>query len=437
MRRLHDIAVSQLHTASHTAPHRPYTMLASRALGGLLLSAAAAATAAKSPAEYVNTLGGTDSKEDMSHGNIMPDLTLPWGFNAWAPQTNDGLHHSDGEGWWFYSQDRSFYGIRCTHQPSPWIGDYGQLRFAGGITDPTHAGEWLFSAYKPEDSLFSPYYQNFTLLAWGARTGYTTVETAPTEHGVVVNFNFPKHAKGDLADGWNQTRRIWVSLNGKAGQPNPASTDGDGLPLLTGYTTDVGKGRGKNFKHHYHATVSGGTDGKTKVTPFSTGGEKGKWVWMDFDPTDPMTEKLVLRVATSLISPDQAKLNHKREVAGKTVSDAATAAKAIWNKLLSKISVDDMGPGYTPEEEDGWRTGFYSSLYRASKFPRKLFEQDANGNNIHYSPSTGGVLPGVLSADQGFWDAYRSTYSLLAIMDPARMSEMMEGWLNQVSFIHK
>jgi hypothetical protein len=37
----------------------------------------------------------------------------------------------------------------------------------------------------------------------------------------------------------------------------------------------------------------------------------------------------------------------------------------------------------------------------------------------------------VLSADQGFWDAYRSTYSLLAIWSPERMSEMMEGWLNQ------
>jgi putative alpha-1,2-mannosidase len=105
----------------------------------------------------VNVLGGSDSKEDLSHGNVMPDLTLPWGFNAWAPQTNDGQHHSDGEGWWFYSQDRSFYGIRCTHQPSPWIGDYGQLRFAGAITDPNHKDEWLFSAYDPNKSNFSPY----------------------------------------------------------------------------------------------------------------------------------------------------------------------------------------------------------------------------------------------------------------------------------------
>jgi putative alpha-1,2-mannosidase len=343
------------------------TAMALLAVGLCVQLFAAAADAAKSPEEYINVLGGSDSKEDMSHGNVMPDLTMPWGFNAWAPQTNDGNSHSDGPGWWFYSQDRSFYGIRCTHQPSPWIGDYGQLRFAGAITDPDHQDEWLFSAYNPDDSAFSPYYQNFTLLAWGARTGYTTVETAPTEHGVVIHFNFPAYATGNLADGWNQTRRVWVSLNGKKGEPKPASSDSDGVALLTGYTTDVGNGRGNNFKHHYHATVSGGADGKTAVTPFATGGDKGKWMWMDFNATDKDTEKLVVRVATSLISSDQAALNHKREVAGKDLTDVASAAKAVWSKLMSKISIDDMGTGYSAQEEEDWRTGFYSSLYRAAK----------------------------------------------------------------------
>ena len=393
----------------------------------LLCAAGARAAAPASPEEYVNTLGGSDSKYDLSHGNVMPDLTMPWGFNAWAPQSNEGAAsgsdgHSEGPGWWFYSQDRRFFGIRCTHQPSPWIGDYGQLRFAGGITDPEHQDEWLFSAYEPKDSAWFPYYQNFTLLQFGARTGYTTVETAPTEHGVIINWNFPAHATGNLADGWNQTRRVWVSLNGKKGQVDAASTDSAGLATMTGYTTDVGNGRGQKFKHHYRATIAGGADGKSPVKPFSTGVINGKWAWMDFDATDKDTETLVMRVATSLISPEQATLNHKTEVASIGLADAMSAAKDVWHKLLSKISVDDMGPGYTPQEESDWLTGFYSSLYRAAKFPRKLFEQDANGNNIHYSPNTGKVLPGVLSADQGFWDAYRTTYSLLSIWDPKRMS---------------
>eukprot|EP01052_Picozoa_sp_SAG31_P028758 SAG31_NODE_2800_length_5077_cov_2.098433_13_plen_85_part_01 len=55
--------------------------------------------------------------------------------------------------------------------------------------------------------------------------------------------------------------------------------------------------------------VAGGSDGTTAVKPLSTGGEDGKWAWIDFDMTDPSTETLVLRVATSLISSSQAQLN--------------------------------------------------------------------------------------------------------------------------------
>ena len=105
----------------------------------LFLAAAAAGQSAHAqvanPEEYVNVLGGSESKEDFSNGNIMPDTTLPWGFNAWAPQT------SLQDKWWFASWDRSFYGFRCTHQPSPWMGDYGVLRFSGAIVDPKHEGE--------------------------------------------------------------------------------------------------------------------------------------------------------------------------------------------------------------------------------------------------------------------------------------------------------
>jgi putative alpha-1,2-mannosidase len=87
-------------------------------------------------------------------------------------------------------------------------------------------------------------------------------------------------------------------------------------------------------------------------------------------------------VATSLISPDQAKLNHATEVAKKSLAEVAADAKQVWHKLLSKIAVDT-GAGYAPQQEQDWYVGFYSSLYRAAKFPRKLFEQDAGGNNIH------------------------------------------------------
>ena len=154
------------------------------------------------------------------------------------------------------------------------------------------------------------------LLEYCSRASCLTVELAPTEHGAIMNFNFPSYVKqtaGGLAPGWNQTRRVWVSLDGADGALN-SSIGADGLATMIGHTT---KGKGKDFKHRFHATISGGADGNTAVTPISAGmGGKG-WMFADFDPRDQSTETLVLRVATSLISSDQAALNHKRGACSK------------------------------------------------------------------------------------------------------------------------
>jgi putative alpha-1,2-mannosidase len=90
------------------------------------------------PEELVNILSGTHSRFDLSHGNILPEVSMPWGFNGWAPMTD-----STAGSWWFHSDDYSILGIRLTHQPSPWIGDYGQLRFMGSITDPGSVSRFL------------------------------------------------------------------------------------------------------------------------------------------------------------------------------------------------------------------------------------------------------------------------------------------------------
>merc|ERR1712166_987558 len=131
-----------------------------------------------------------------------------------------------------------------------------------------------------------------------------------------------------------------------------------------------------------------------------------------------------------MISAAQAEFNHAAEVQDSTLETAAQEAKAAWSTLLSRVNVQDVGPGYTEQQDKDWLTGFYSSLYRAAKYPRMLFELDGAGNPIHWSPYTGAPEQGVFPTDQGFWDAYRSTYSLLALWVPERMAEMMEGWLN-------
>ena len=72
--------------------------------------------------QYVNVKQGTASLPRFSAGNTLPLTQLPFGMTAFAPQ------NFSSTGWWFYHSDHhSLEGIRLTHQPSPWIGDYGTM----------------------------------------------------------------------------------------------------------------------------------------------------------------------------------------------------------------------------------------------------------------------------------------------------------------------
>ena len=87
----------------------------------LPLAVLATAHAITEPVDYVTLLAGSFTRGDVfSTGNTLPLVGRPWGFNHWALQTNDGR-----SAWWFNGNDHEFKWIRCTHQPSPWIGDYG------------------------------------------------------------------------------------------------------------------------------------------------------------------------------------------------------------------------------------------------------------------------------------------------------------------------
>lgn len=78
--------------------------VASRLLAAAVAAAALAAvpvpvSSVLFPEEYVNTLGGTDSRYDFSRGNLLPLVGQPWGFNTWAPQTDNDPSYAS---WWLY-----------------------------------------------------------------------------------------------------------------------------------------------------------------------------------------------------------------------------------------------------------------------------------------------------------------------------------------------
>ena len=253
----------------------------------------------------------------------------------------------------------------------------------------------------------SPYYWNASLLGYGTAAGMATIELTPTMHGALLRFTFPKPVAGAADVGYNQTRRVLVALPGgprdAAALPAPAP---GALLTLTGASSSNSGGVDASFAHYFYATLGGGTDGagNAPVTPLSTAvaPDGAAYAFVDFDPTDAATDTLVLRIATSLISPAQAAANHAAEVAGVAFDAARATAKARWHTEAARAAVVDVGPGLTDKQASDYMTIFYSSLYRASKYPRAAWETDATTQQpIHMSPYTGKVEPGVFSTDQG------------------------------------
>src|SRR5690349_842724 len=74
------------------------------------------------PVDYVNVMTGTESKYSFSTGNTYPAITLPYAMNCWVPQTGEM-----GNGWVYTYDAAKIMGIKETHQPSPWINDYGNV----------------------------------------------------------------------------------------------------------------------------------------------------------------------------------------------------------------------------------------------------------------------------------------------------------------------
>ena len=102
--------------------------------------------------QYVNIKQGTRSSSRYSNGNTLPLVQLPFGMNGFTLQTNSNRNH-----WMYHPDDRSLEGIRLTHQPSPWIGDYTPLVILPQRETFTMDPNTRWSGFRPEDTRLQPH----------------------------------------------------------------------------------------------------------------------------------------------------------------------------------------------------------------------------------------------------------------------------------------
>lgn len=349
---------------------------------------------------FVNIKQGSASVHRFSHGNTLPLTQLPFAMAAFAPQTKSE------SSWFYHPNDRCLEGVRLTHQPSPWIADYGSLIFMPQKYDPSfNAGE-RWSGYRPEEAVLLPHYMKLQFLR-----SRSVFELTPTERGCALRVRFEDN---------NENYFSVLPLYGFSEYSYDA--DSDTLFVTVSNCKDQ---NAVNFK--MYAVIrfaSGQIDAGGNITQRNgikkngnviSGEDAGMHLKVIGNAVDAI-------VATSYISYKQAELNLAQDHSGKTFSYIKTQGETIWENYLSRVEIE-------PEDEDQMRT-FYSCMYRAFLYPHKCYEINAQNHPVHYSPSDGTVREGVRYTDNGFWDTYRTVYPFFALVAKDEYKEMCEGFIN-------
>lgn len=352
-------------------------------------------------ADWVNPLMGTQSTYELSNGNTYPAIGVPWGMNYWSPQTG-----KMGDGWMYTYTANKIKGFKQTHQPSPWMNDYGQFSIMPTIglkMTETQRESWF--SHKAEIS--KPYYYQVYLADHDINT-----EITPTERAAQFRFSFP------------ETEDAWVVVD--AFDKNSYVKIIPEERKIIGYSTRYSRGNLINFKNYFVIEFD------EKITDFRVwDGKKIQTGKKEISAPHAIAavqfktkkgKKVHAKVASSFISFEQAELNLRREIGNDKFDETKEKAKNSWNEQLGKIKVE----GGTDEQI---RT-FYSCLYRTLLFPNKLYEINENEEIVHWSPYNGQILPGYMFAGTGFWDTFRALYPLLNLVYPSINKEMQAGLAN-------
>lgn len=352
-------------------------------------------------ADYVNPLIGTQSTYEFSSGNTYPAIARPWGMNFWTPQTG-----KMGDGWQYMYTATKIRGFKQTHQPSPWINDYGQFSIMPVVGEPVFDENKRASWFSHKGEEAKAYYYKVYLAEHDVVT-----ELVPTERAALFRFTFPENEHSYIViDAFDKGSYVKIDAANNR---------------IIGYSTKNSGGVPDNFKNYfviefdkpftYKATVADSCISVNKAE------QEANHAGAIIGFATRKGEKVHARVASSFISQAQA-LENLKELGNDSFDVLVEKGKTAWNEALGRIEVEG-------GNLDQYRM-FYSCLYRSLLFPRKFYEIDANGQVVHYSPYNGQVLPGYMYTDTGFWDTFRCLFPLLNLAYPSVNKEIQEGLVN-------
>nr|WSZ99097.1 GH92 family glycosyl hydrolase [Streptomyces sp. NBC_00857] len=367
--------------------------------------------------DYASTTRGTNSSGSFSRGNTFPATAVPNGFNFWTPVTNAGSTS------WLYEYARgnnadnlpTVQAFSTSHEPSPWMGDRQTFQMMPSVADGTPDASRTARAlpFRHENETAKPHYYGVTF-----ENGLKT-EMTPTDHAAMMRVTYP----GDNAS------MVFDNISNAGGLTLDPQTRS-----FTGFS-DVKSGLSAGATRLF---VYGVFDAPVTASGKPTGGAGPDVTgYLRFDAGKDRT--VTLRLATSLISVDQAKKNLADEIpAGTRFERVKDRAQNAWDDILGRVEVEGA--------DRDQLTTLYSSLYRLYLYPNSGFENTGSKSRPKqqyaspFSPKTGPdtpthtgakVVDGEVYVNNGFWDTYRTTWPAYSFLTPKKAGKLVDGFVQQ------
>ncbi|MFJ2210888.1 GH92 family glycosyl hydrolase [Streptomyces sp. NPDC101062] len=367
--------------------------------------------------DYASTTRGTNSSGSFSRGNTFPATAVPNGFNFWTPVTNAGSSS------WLYEYSRgnnadnlpTLQALAASHEPSPWMGDRQTFQLMPSVAEgaPNASRTARALPFRHENESAKPHRYGVTF-----ENGLKT-EMVPTDHAAMVRTTYPGDNASMILD--NVSNAGGLTLDPETRSFTAYSDVRSGLS--TGATRLFVYG-----VFDAPVTASGKLPG---------GGGADVTGYLRFDAGADRT--VTLRLATSLISVDQAKKNLADEIpAGTRFERVEDRAQRAWDDILGRVRVEGA--------DHDQLTTLYSSLYRLYLYPNSGFENTGSLARPKqqyaspFSPKTGTDTPtrtgakivdGEVYVNNGFWDTYRTTWPAYSFLTPKKAGSLVDGFVQQ------
>ncbi|MBN6150714.1 GH92 family glycosyl hydrolase [Xanthomonas sp. AmX2] len=377
--------------------------------------------ARKAPTDWVLTTRGTQANGRFSRGNNFPATAVPHGFNFWTPATDAGTLS------WLYSWNEKndaanrprLQALSLSHQPSPWMADRQTFQVmpssSRGVPEADRQKRALSFSHANEVARPQRYSVRFD--------NGIAASLAPTDHAALFEFSFPGQADANL---------LFDNVDARGGLSLDPQTQ-----TLSGYT-DVRSGLSTGATRMFvHASF----DAPWQRSGMIDTGRPTGYVKFAAPQQGDGTRKVTMRIATSLISLEQARRNLALEVAdGDTVDSVAARAQQRWDALLGVLEVD----GASEDQ----RTTVYSNLYRLFLYPNSGSENAGSAaqpdwryasQNSGSDDNTDGsavrsfapVRDGRIYVNNGLWDTFRTAWPAYGLLAPDSAGGLIDGFLEQ------